>query len=129
MKLLKRIPNLTYFLVLGIFFYLFFIFADYYVYKQLFYSNIEAQLIEKNRQKEDFLMRSKAISNGFNTMFYPAIIENDKNLIKITESAGGLPLAPQPETALYYCNEGYGLITYESDKFGFRNKNSNWDKE
>lgn len=36
------------------------------------------------------------------------------------------PLAPQPNSRLYYCNEGYGLIRYESDRFGFRNEDSLW---
>ena len=125
----KRTLELVYFVILTISFYIFFVFADFYLDKQLFFSNVAAELIEKKRNNEDVVMRNKAISDGFHTMVFPAIIENDENLMKIVEDTQGLPLAPQPNTALYYCNEGYGLVTYYSDRFGFRNKNSDWDKK
>ena len=35
------------------------------------------------------------------------------------------PVSTKPNTKTYICNEGYGLIKYKSDIFGFRNKEEN----
>ena len=31
------------------------------------------------------------------------------------------PLGGKPNSKTYFCNEGYGLVKYQSDRFGFRN--------
>ena len=38
------------------------------------------------------------------------------------------PLGSIPFSEQYYCNEGYGLIKLSHDRFGFRNKDENWNK-
>jgi len=37
------------------------------------------------------------------------------------------PLGANPHTYHYSCNEGYGLIKFKSDRFGFRNDDEIWD--
>jgi len=32
----------------------------------------------------------------------------------------------QPYKNVFYCNEGYGLVKYKSDRFGLRNNDANW---
>ena len=37
-------------------------------------------------------------------------------------------IGSQPNQKVFYCNEGYGLVKYKTDRFGFRNKDSVWDQ-
>ena len=37
------------------------------------------------------------------------------------------PIGTHPIENILYCDEGYGLIKYKSDRFGLRNNDSNWD--
>ena len=39
------------------------------------------------------------------------------------------PLAPQVLTIIYYCNEGYGLLKYKTDRYGFRNNENLWNNK
>jgi len=90
----------------------------------------KAQLIELERSIfEDQPQRKIAISKGFKPMIFPAAIEDYKPLRDLSIKLGIAPLAPQPNTPLYFCNEGYGMITYTTDKFGFRNANNLWDSK
>ncbi|CUJ69292.1 Uncharacterised protein [Achromobacter sp. 2789STDY5608633] len=41
---------------------------------------------------------------------------------------GVAPLAPQPNARIAYCDEGYGLVRYQSDRFGFRNDDQAWNR-
>ena len=41
--------------------------------------------------------------------------------------SGVAPLGSWPDTKTYYCDEGYGLTTYQSDRFGLRNEDNIWD--
>jgi hypothetical protein len=38
-----------------------------------------------------------------------------------------IPIASIPNKNLFLCNEGYGLIKFKSDKYGFRNNDNEWD--
>lgn len=83
---------------------------------------IEAKKIEKDRRLfEDLPQRSQALSDGFIPVLYPDIIENIPLRYPLI---AGLPFADT-----YYCNEGYGLVKYKSDRFGFRNKDWLWDED
>ena len=37
------------------------------------------------------------------------------------------PIGSIPLTKSYFCNEGYGLSTYTTDRFGLRNKDKKWE--
>jgi hypothetical protein len=37
-------------------------------------------------------------------------------------------IGAQPNSKVFYCNEGYGLVKYKSDRFGFRNKDLIWEQ-
>ena len=37
------------------------------------------------------------------------------------------PIGSLPYQDSYYCDEGYGLVTFETDRFGLRNKDEKWD--
>ena len=80
----------------------------------------EATKIQETRQKnEDIPQRAELVSQGFLPVIYPSLM--DALDIQFPLIAG-LPLAKT-----YYCNEGYGLVEYQSDRFGFRNIDTIWD--
>jgi hypothetical protein len=82
--------------------------------------NSEAAQFKKNRiRNEDIPLREKLIAEGFLPMVYPNLMDTlDVQFPLIA----GLPL-----TNTYYCNEGYGFVRYQSDRFGFRNEDTLWD--
>lgn len=85
--------------------------------------------IERKRQvEEDFPQREAAIRDGYMGLIFPDVIERYKSFRAIATKYGIAPLAPHPNSLLYYCNEGYGLITYRSDRFGFRNPDEKWEE-
>jgi hypothetical protein len=74
---------------------------------------------EARRRNEDVPQRAKLISEGFLPVVYPSLMDT----LDIRHPLiAGLPLAKT-----YYCNEGYGVLKYQSDRFGFRNKDIIWD--
>ena len=82
--------------------------------------NSEATKIEETRAKnEDIPQRAELISEGFLPIIYPSYM--DRLDVQFPLIAG-LPLAKT-----YYCNAGYGLVKYQSDRFGFRNIDTMWD--
>jgi hypothetical protein len=86
--------------------------------------------VEKQRAKAfDRQYRHEKLNAGFVPLFYPNLIRSaDGTYTKIAKEYDVAPLAPQPNESLYYCNEGYGLISYKSDRYGFRNSDFVWDK-
>ena len=87
--------------------------------KNLNYS--EATLIEKLRETdEDLPQKNYAISSGF----FPVINQSVFDSLKLDYPL----IAGIPKTNTYFCNEGYGLVKYYSDKFGFRNDDLIWEK-
>ena len=130
----------AYFLIF-LFCYFFLVVGDYFIAKFLkdqienniylprFTINAE-KIIKDRKIKEDFPQRKQAISEGFKPIFYPTFLDrHDHPLKPLAIKYGVAPLSPQPKTKLYYCNEGYGLVKYKSDKFGFRNHDNDWDKK
>jgi len=87
----------------------------------------EAKEIEKLRAStEDGPLREKAISEGYSSQLFPHLFDDlmDNYLIDFQYPL----IAALPHTDTYYCNEGYGIVKYRSDRFGFRNEDSLWEK-
>ena len=40
-----------------------------------------------------------------------------------------LPLSGMPSVTTVFCNEGYGTVVYQSDRYGFRNPNHVWEEK
>ena len=82
----------------------------------------KVQNIEKQRiENEDLPQKELAVKNGY----FPNIVPSNMDLIKVDYPL----IAGLPNTKTYYCNEGYGLIKYYSDRFGFRNKDESWNEK
>ena len=95
-----------------------------------FQSFSETDLAEFTRRKEvDIPEREKAKKLNYKFLMYPDFIANNQKTFRIFNKNKFYPLATQPNTKTYYCNEGYGLIKYNSDRFGFRNEDNNWDRD
>lgn len=91
-------------------------------------SNSETEIILSERMEtQDVVYRSEARQNGYQPHFFPQLVDWDDRFKLLAAQHGVAPLSPQPNTDLYFCNEGYGLITYRSDRYGFRNSDEVWD--
>lgn len=93
-------------------------------------SNIEALNIEMQRyEKEDKLQIQDALKEGYVAVLPPAFFDYPAKINTLqmhAEKYKFMPLGAQPNKMVYYCNEGYGLIKYKSDRYGFRNPDSIW---
>lgn len=87
-----------------------------------FFSFFKFLSTPKNSFYEESLnLEIAAVENGYLPIFYPDQILKNKNIPE-SYPIGTLPLTPS-----YFCNEGYGLITFISDRFGLRNNDKNWN--
>lgn len=114
--------------------YLCLIVGDYYLQRiislEAANSLSEAKNIESERiLKEDIPQKKLAVQEGYKALFFPEAIDTYLPLKKLAKEMDAVPLAPQPNSKLYFCNEGYGLIKYETDRFGFRNQDRIWDEK
>lgn len=75
--------------------------------------NFRKTIIDTNYKK-------LAINDGYLPIFFTS------NTKKIANKYGIFPIGSLPYTKTYYCNEGYGLVRYESDRFGLRNNDDKW---
>jgi hypothetical protein len=124
----------VYFSLLIFFIYFALVFCDFFLQRYISQHNeseiTQAKIIERDRTaKEDVPQRKLAIKDGYKPLFYPETIDNYLPLRKLAIELDVAPLAPQPNSSLYFCNEGYGLIKYKTDRFGFRNSNEQWNKK
>lgn len=67
------------------------------------------------------IQKISALNQGFKPVFYPA------KLLKLKQTPKIYPIGTIPNTKSYLCDEGYGLVTYQADRFGLRNLDSKWD--
>lgn len=84
---------------------------------------IKKEVVRKTN--EDRILIKNALEKGYSEILYP-LIYRSKSFKKLVNEIP--PLGGNPFTKQYLCNEGYGLIKYYSDRFGFRNKDFIWDK-
>ena len=64
----------------------------------------------------------KSASKGFIPLYYPD--HTRKHFL----GSSYYPVGTLPYTKTFYCNEGYGLISYKSDRFGLRNNDEDWNE-
>lgn len=95
--------------------------------RQITLANAPARAIEAQRaEQQDVHQLAAARAAGNRTMLFPALFEQAP-FQAMMRRHGVLPLGAQPSASLVYCNEGAGLVTYVSDRFGFRNADAVWD--
>ena len=69
----------------------------------------------------DIINKIDAAKKGFLPVFYPQALRYKVEKIRF------FPIGSLPNTNSYFCDEGYGLITYKSDRFGLRNNDEKWN--
>ena len=84
------------------------------------------QSLRERIEKQDIEFRKEALRDGFKPIITPGNIESSSTLKSLALKYDVAPVGPQPYSNLYLCNEGYGLIRYTSDRFGFRNPDDAW---
>ena len=90
--------------------------------KYIWNQKYEAVMIETKRELEvDYPEKIRSAVNGFKPLYYP---RKTRNLFLNSKY---YPVGTLPKTPTFYCNEGYGLVTFNSDRFGLRNEDSKWD--
>lgn len=91
------------------------------IFFQIAGRNSESQRgsIISERSVVDRSLRSEARSLGYRSLIYPSLFEAHLNYI--AKKYNAYPLGGIPFQKTYYCNEGYGLIKYTSDRYGYRN--------
>ena len=129
-KFLKTFGYLLIFFII----YLFLVIGDFLLsrYMHILSSEInpEALGIEKERyETQDVKMIKEAKNNGFSSVILTPEVFETPPITNLVDKYKILPLGPRPYTKYYLCNEGYGMATYLSDRFGFRNKDEVWDEK
>ncbi len=101
-------------------------FAGLFVESGLF---IQKKFFKKNLYKGDEKERSLLLKKPNSTVVIPTEHNslNDK-LRDIGMKYNFFPLGHSiPKKTIIYCDEGYGIIQYKSDRYGFNNIDENWD--
>ena len=97
-----------------------FSFAEYYNPRNSF------RLRHNRIHKQDHPQIINALKNGY-TPNYRAKLKSFLNNSKSID-LDIYPIGSLPNTKTFYCNEGYGLIKYKTDRFGLRNIDNKWNK-
>ena len=95
--------------------YISLLFVSFFDFNFLSTRGIESKVLNQSIEK-----KLLAIKNGFIPVFNPHQILVDTKTKKI------YPIGSLPSKPTFYCDEGYGLITYKTDRFGLRNNDSKW---
>lgn len=115
--------------ILIIFFFLFcLIILEYYLKITHYKIRKEANIKETIRkQRIDRNLYQDAINEGYESIYFPYLYETSYSELKKKINLDIIPINSKPFAKNYYCNEGYGLIKYTSDRFGFRNNDDIWN--
>lgn len=129
----KFITTIGWVLIL-LFVYLFIVLLNFTLSRIERYTPIitKAQQIENLRYKQEDIPQIKTAKyNGYMRLMLPNILDDisAKPIVNglISKTNIGL-IGGQPYTKVFFCNEGYGLIKYKTDRFGLRNNDILWDK-
>ena len=79
--------------------------------------------IKDKRSYNDIKKYIEAVELGMMPVYSPWDLFETNNTPK-----NYYPIGSIPSTNSYFCNEGYGLSTYTTDRFGLRNKDNKWVK-
>ena len=80
-------------------------------------------IIERKKILEfEYPAKIKSVANGFLPLYYPD--QTRKHFL----GSKYYPVGTLPHTKVFYCNEGYGPISFKSDRFGLRNNDEDWDE-
>ena len=87
-----------------------------------FYINEVSKILNKRVREEDIPQKISAIKAGISPSLTPNYFFKNNHNLNI------YPIGSIPLQKTFRCNEGYGLITYKTDRFGLRNDDKKWEK-
>ena len=87
----------------------------------------ELSSLESEARARDSAYYRQCLAETDTQVFFPALIGKTE-IYQLSQKTGFLPISPIPNSATAYCNEGYGLVRYQSDRFGFRNADQRWSR-
>lgn len=91
-------------------------------------NNLEAKLLEKKRiDEEDIKYIREAVEDGYSQFIPPADYDVVRELSSQMKNKKIGIIGALTNKKIYYCNEGFGLVKYKSDRFGLRNDDKKWD--
>jgi hypothetical protein len=122
----KLFTSLSFILIIAFFLFCLII-LEYYLKTTSHKINKEAYIKETIRKQTiDRNLYQDAITEGYESIYYPILYEQNYLKLKKEINLDIIPINSKPYAKNYYCNEGYGLIKYTSDRFGFRNNDDIW---
>ena len=91
---------------------------DYFFHLQKYKSyKLSNQIITGRKQTEDRKYLKAVKEEGYEFIVYPYLYADNKALKKFAKNLDIIPVNGQPNSKVYYCNEGYGLIKFKTDRF------------
>lgn len=88
----------------------------------------ERQRVEAGARNVDARYFAQCLAKDYLQVLYPDLVSHQQRFRDLANSSRFLPLGPVPHARTAYCNEGYGFASYQSDRFGFRNPDDQWNK-
>ena len=88
--------------------------------------------VEQRRARRDEEIRKDFLRSNpeYSGVLYPNLFVKDTALTNLALKHSFLPLGHAvPNSPIVFCNEGYGLVTYTSDRYGFHNADEVWEAE
>jgi len=85
------------------------------------FNSYQAKNLRKRIIEEDIPQKIDAIKNGYIPTYNP------DQIIRSDHKINFYPIGSLPQKSSYLCNEGYGLILFQTDRLGLRNKDKNWN--
>lgn len=70
----------------------------------------------------------EAKNDGYEYIFNPYAVDHYPITKVLARELRYAPPGGKPNQKTFWCDEGYGLVTYTSDRFGFRNEDFSWDE-
>ena len=93
------------------------------IYFPLFVFNLAINISKSTRNKERIYQDQGKILEARSEGYVPYYIP--KETFNFVDRF--YPLGGKQNSKTYFCNEGYGLIKYQSDRFGLRNDDKKWE--
>ena len=127
----RLIKIASFFLVLSFLFPVLIV-GDWYLERVIntrsFSNNLEAKLLEKERiAEEDIKYIREAVEDGYSRFIPPGDFDAVRELSAQMKNKKIGIIGALTNKKIYYCNEGFGLVKYKSDRFGLRNNDKKWD--
>ncbi len=84
-------------------------------------NNDKSNIFQKEIIQKNIELKNSAIKEGYLPLYLP---EKTK---KYANNFGIYPIGSLPLSKTSFCSEGYGWITYKTDRFGLRNSDYKWN--